>query len=860
MQSLLKALNREVFKLSITSITFLSFSTFLLLHKPLESLFNNLIVERALSKIESKWYNDLIFLIIASWFIFLFFQKWRNYFPSRNITWLLCFFTTIHLYYRIIGTIWIYIGFSFVEMIKYADTIFIICLVNILLFLFKKKTIISKMIDMSFLDDRPLGQNFKDELGYTKYAFTVSSMVQRSFFENSFAIGINAKWGLGKTSFLDLIKRNLNDDNIITINFNPWNSYSPQAIIKDFFETVKEAIRPYHSSLAKMLLKYSSKLVSLNDNSITKSIKIGTVVLSGDDSLESIFKNINKSLIQINKKLVIYIDDLDRLDKDEILEVIRLIRNTANFHNTFFIVAYDKNYILRALKDHNAFNHEQFLEKIFQIEITLPHFKKKVLRKKLAENLKYAFSKEYHPKIDEALFGSSSVAPVFLDDWVNSMRDVTRLSNSIIMNLPSLFGEVSVIDFIKIEILRLRYPSVYVLIYTQKNYVFELPDNNEKHKKYILSMQDSKNTHGNNKEKESYLKWYLTEHSLELNVPENEITQIVNYIQSIFENSFSFSYYSKNLLSIVYPDKFNRYFSYGLLDDELSEVEFLECINLDEHLLFEKISNWVSKGMAYETQKRFMEIKFFPDRNQFEKVIKSIFYLANIPNTDGDFPIVVGYDGADLLDKLNNYGGNKSLLYGNLGAEGLKSFIQSIFDNATIPFIFESEFARYVDSKFLESNVFPISKTEINNISIKYLKDYCGKIGKLDSNAFSLLWNSEQTTYISQGNNSYSINLEIPQESKEIFKQLIYKNMDVFILKSIEFSPFNKSGFIISNFVEKLFNGWDNFESFISAFNIDQSIYISEFREFYNECKKQNFTQYINFDFKETPVKNKQNN
>ncbi|MBK7684509.1 MAG: AAA family ATPase [Bacteroidetes bacterium] len=188
-----------------------------------------------------------------------------------------------------------------------------------------------------------------------------------------FAIGINGAWGSGKTSFINLLKSKLKKEDLVEINFNPWNSNSPNAIIQDFFDTLQEGIRPFHSSLSRLLASYSKKLVKLNDNKTTQAILTSINTLFGDDSLNKLYDEINISLNKIDNKIIVYIDDLDRLDKDEIVEVIRLIRNTANFHNTYFIVSYDRAYVVNALKMHSSYSEYQYLEKIFQIEVTLPY-------------------------------------------------------------------------------------------------------------------------------------------------------------------------------------------------------------------------------------------------------------------------------------------------------------------------------------------------------------------------------------------------------------------------------------------------------------------------------------------------------
>lgn len=75
----------------------------------------------------------------------------------------------------------------------------------------------------------------------------------------------------------------------------------------------------------------------------------------------------------IDKKIVVIIDDYDRLTGEEIVEVLKVIGNNGSFERTFFVSAYDKNYINQVLK---AYFHEtvnrDYTDKYFNLELRLP--------------------------------------------------------------------------------------------------------------------------------------------------------------------------------------------------------------------------------------------------------------------------------------------------------------------------------------------------------------------------------------------------------------------------------------------------------------------------------------------------------
>lgn len=324
-------INQFLFKKNII-LCYIILASITVLHKPLENILSNSVVKYVFGEVETVWYNDVIFGGIVIFSIIYVVNRFKNYNPSINILSFLTLVTLVYCCYRFFYPIWNFTTFTYLPCFAYSDVSIIVCLLN-LLFLIPVKTTKRVNGENSLFDDEPIGETKKDELGYTVYANSLAEKISSSNFEKAFAIGINGKWGMGKTSFIQLIKRKLTGDNIIEINFNPWNSNSPKAIIQDFFETVQESIRPHHSSLSRLLISYSNKLVSLNDNTVTQTIQTSVSTLTGFESLSSLFDEINKALSTIDKKLIVYIDDLDRLDKEEVVEVIRLIRNTANFYN-----------------------------------------------------------------------------------------------------------------------------------------------------------------------------------------------------------------------------------------------------------------------------------------------------------------------------------------------------------------------------------------------------------------------------------------------------------------------------------------------------------------------------------------------
>lgn len=859
MNEFLKHINNIIF-LKRNFLLALTVVTLVVFHIPIEHFLSNTVVQYVFSDVKSTWINDVVFGLISIATFFYVSLRFRRYNPSNNILSILIVITIIYSIYRFVYPIWTFTKFSFSSNIAYSDVLIFISILNLLL-LIQGKTKKRSTGKNSFFDDEPIGKTKDDELGYTPYANLLAEKISSSHFEKAFAIGINGKWGLGKTSFIQLLKGKLQGENIIEVNFNPWNSHSPKAIIQDFFDTVQEVIRPYHSSLSRLLISYSNKLVSLNDNTITQTIQTSVTALTGFESLNSLFKDINNVLSKIDKKIIVYIDDLDRLDNEEIVEVIRLIRNNANFYNTFFIVAYDRNYVVNALKNHNQYRQEQFLEKIFQIEITLPYFKSDILRYKLAEKLKQKFPQDFHSTIDEEVIGSPSIVPVFLNEWLGNMRDVTRLANALVLNLSKLNGEVVFNDFLRLEILRLKYPAVYEQLFKKTSVFLEPFGNSGKEHHYQLKniekleKESLKDTEFKNCK--TNLELYLFRNYVDMSVPINEIDKIVNFINGIFEGGLSYSFYSRSHLSVIYPSKFNRYFAYNLLEGSLSEIEFSRARTLNQLDFNKKISEWVSANLEFELKNRFSEINAFDNSEDFEKVIRAIFHLANQSTLNPNFfqRNLVGYDGKDLLDKLSNYDNKLAIrYYGEQdGATKLKAFVKSLFLEAKEPYSFEADFIRHANREFSDS--FPLNKEELAAIVLDYFKNYCSTKDKLDGNVWSLFHCNRKTEWVSVGGNSYQKQESMPDEVIQTMKDfVINKDLNGFLLALIDFEPFDQKKVSISNFATTLFGSWTDFKQIIEEQSENKWTYLKEFKQLLSAYEEKSYSQYVDFKFEIIPI------
>lgn len=195
-------------------------------------------------------------------------------------------------------------------------------------------------------------------------------LLTSNLYKETYAVAITGGWGSGKSLFLKTVKGMLSEQAIV-IDFNPWNSQGENHLVKDFFDVLSTGLTPYYSGVAKVMSKYVSMLYSLRLH-VASDFVLQHLPIHDEEKLETKKQNVANALKNIQKPIVVAIDDLDRLMGNEIFEVLRIIRNTAKFNNIIYIVTYDKDHVVSQLKQPGLCVEKDYLEKIFQIELSMP--------------------------------------------------------------------------------------------------------------------------------------------------------------------------------------------------------------------------------------------------------------------------------------------------------------------------------------------------------------------------------------------------------------------------------------------------------------------------------------------------------
>jgi len=265
-----------------------------------------------------------------------------------------------------------------------------------------------------------------DKLHRDTLVANISQAIIETDLAQSYAIGICGKWGCGKTSIINLVKQNLNESehNVEFIDFNPW-MYSDQVdLTRQFFSELSRNLLP-SKNLIKKISNATEKTLDIaslfSDNAKTaeKILKYAGIIGGTDQGSPKEMKTeISEALKKTQVRYVVVMDDIDRLDNDEIRMMFKLIRSVADFSNVVYLVAYDEDIICDALGT-EQYDGVEYVQKNVQLPIRVPEPTVDAISMIMREEYKNITNKEKTSPEDDVID--------MLSEYLYSIRDVHSL-------------------------------------------------------------------------------------------------------------------------------------------------------------------------------------------------------------------------------------------------------------------------------------------------------------------------------------------------------------------------------------------------------------------------------------------------
>lgn len=331
-----------------------------------------------------------------------------------------------------------------------------------------------------FLADTEVNRKEEDSLSAGQQAESFATTVLASGAHTGLVFGVDGPWGVGKTSFINLAERHWTQasDKPIVCRFEPLRYASEpdlaDRLIKDLSATIqREVFAPEFRPAAS---RYSRVLKGKADFSFL-GFKLS--LEPSQETLDELLEDIDEVLRRIDRRVIIVIDDLDRLDAKTINAVLFATRRTFRLSRAIYILCYDTEILAGGQED--GTRAREFLEKFVTVKLSL-FVDSSAIKNYLEHDWQIEGSELGSIPADTmfkigALLGElgklldGSLAPAYLP-LVGDLRKVKRFFNAmLLMQLErSDLGrtDFNKRDLVNLILIHLHYPGLFRMIYAEE--------------------------------------------------------------------------------------------------------------------------------------------------------------------------------------------------------------------------------------------------------------------------------------------------------------------------------------------------------------------------------------------------------
>lgn len=379
--------------------------------------------------------------------------------------------------------------------------------------------------------------------------------------QNSAVFGLVGPWGSGKTTLINFIRARLDNDWHVAV-FSPWASNSATELQLEFLSTLASLLTGDDEKTRKAknaLLKYASVCAPL-----LGAIPVvgGGIAGVANRALELAtppwyeqFKDVSEALASLGVRVLLVADDIDRLDADELLALLKVIRLLGRFQNVHYLIAYDQTTVETLLDAKGlAARSTEFMEKIVQYPFEVPPIAGIIQRRLLTEtitemieSLGIRLNSTQAERLSDyiALLGHAMVTP----------RAHARFREQLLSFGQMLkFHEVDVVDFIALSYLRVFHHPVYDLVPSWKNAL-----QTGKRQEGLVQQVDLDDA-----------AWISSIQPLVAN--SGDVLLVKNILGGLFSGIRSNAMYPKaHKLALSDDAYFHRYFLFGIAEDDIED-------------------------------------------------------------------------------------------------------------------------------------------------------------------------------------------------------------------------------------------------------------------------------------------------
>lgn len=335
--------------------------------------------------------------------------------------------------------------------------------------------------------EKEIRKESEDRLGRIDFADKLAKNIYAYENEESLTIGVIGGWGSGKSSLINLVLRKLEwRQNIIIIRFNPWLFSNQGNLYHQFFKILISTLKNkeiedenlfkiktnpqrsiFKKSEIKTLTDYFNYIDDSNDKFDFDDFLLCSKLLESYGSLDALKSKCDEYFEKLGYKIIVVIDDIDRLINEEIKQVFTLVKSLADFKNFIYILSFDIVVVSKALNEYHSDYEYKFLEKIVQIPIRVPDVTYSKMEQLIIEDIKPIYDRystgsyintgdDFYQILD------------YLELFIKNIRDLKRFVNVLEFYLNGFVDDININDCFLILALQLFEYNVFLELRNNK--------------------------------------------------------------------------------------------------------------------------------------------------------------------------------------------------------------------------------------------------------------------------------------------------------------------------------------------------------------------------------------------------------
>ena len=342
--------------------------------------------------------------------------------------------------------------------------------------------------------DRALSSGDEDKLGFREVAERIATSLVDRASEDGLVIGVEGAWGSGKSSLLFLIGDELGklpkDQQPTIINFRPWLIGNRDALITSLFDELSkqldqvalnagdatrmsvtkakeagEALRSFMNGLSRAgsVIEFVGKASSIGlvEMAGTGVKALGEATGKKPDAppLSELKDKLVRSLRDLGHRFVITIDDVDRLEPAEVIEILRLVRSVIDLPNVIYLLCYDSDTLAHSIERAAGIKSgHSYLEKIVQLTVMVPRPEPLQLRQWFSDELRLIASE----KNEDELSRLKLVIDYEGGRQLRTPRSVVRALDAVRFLWPALHeAKADLGDLVWLQLIKDGNPALY---------------------------------------------------------------------------------------------------------------------------------------------------------------------------------------------------------------------------------------------------------------------------------------------------------------------------------------------------------------------------------------------------------------